>query len=62
MDKPKLKLVGEDGNAYNILGLAKKAGERAGWTKEQWKEFLEKAISGNYDYLLCTCMEHFDVQ
>jgi hypothetical protein len=56
-----LKLVGQDGNAYNILGLAKRAGKRAGWTKDQWTEFLNKAIAGNYDHLLRTCMEYFDV-
>ena len=61
-DRPRLKLVGEDGNAYNILGLAKRAGEKAGWTKEQWKEFLDKAVSGNYDHLLQTCMRFFDVE
>lgn len=31
--KPRLKLSGEDGNAFSILGRAKQAAEKAGWEK-----------------------------
>ena len=59
--KPKLKLVGQGGNAFMILGLAKRAADRAKWTKEQWDTVRTKATSGDYDHLLSTMCEHFEV-
>jgi len=35
MKKPKLKLVGEDGNAFSILGQARQAAKKAEWPKEK---------------------------
>lgn len=61
MSKPTIKLVGNDGNAFAILGNCKRAAQKAGWTTEQIKEFMDKAKSGDYNHLLCTCMEYFDV-
>lgn len=60
--KPKLKLVGEDGNAFFILGKAQRAAKKAGWSKEQIDAFMEEAQSGDYNNLLSTCMEYFDVE
>ena len=59
--KPKLKLIGQDGNAFAILGLAQREAKKAGWTKEKIEKFLEECMSGNYNHLLATCMDHFDV-
>lgn len=61
VDKPKLKLVGQDGNAFIILGLARRAAKKANWPDERWEEFDAKAKSGDYDNLLRVCMEYFDV-
>ncbi len=61
MPKPKLKLVGEDGNAFMVLGLAARAARRAGWTREQIQEYQAEATSGDYDNLLAVTCEHFDV-
>lgn len=58
--KPKLKLVGEDGNVFAILGRARKAARLAGWTDDQWTEFHKEATSFDYDHVLQACMEHFD--
>jgi len=60
--KPKLKLVGFDGNAFSILGRAKQVAQKAGWTKEEIDAFLKKAMSKDYDNLLRVCMEKFDVR
>jgi hypothetical protein len=60
--KPRVKLVGENGNAFAILGRCREAARKAGWTSERIKEFTDKATSGNYNNLLCTCMEYFDVR
>lgn len=60
MNKPKLKLIGEDGNAFFILGRALSAAKNAGWTKEQIEEYSTKAKSGDYNNLLCVTMEYFN--
>ena len=62
MEKPVVKLVGEDGNAFAILGRCRAVAKKAGWTPEQIKEFMDKAMSGDYDHLLGTCTEYFDVR
>ena len=60
-EKPKLRLIGEDGNAFFILGKARKVALEAGWTKEKIDEFMTKATAGNYDHLLSVCREYFDI-
>lgn len=60
-EKPKLKLIGEDGNVFSILARAKKSAKNAGWTVEKFTEFMEKAMAGDYDHCLRMCQEHFDV-
>jgi hypothetical protein len=59
--KPKLKLIGKDGNAFAILGNAKKAAQKAGWTKDQIKEYMDKAMSSDYNHLLAVTAEYFEV-
>lgn len=60
--KPKLKLVGEDGNAFAVLGAAQRAARNAGWTKEQIDAYRTEAMSGDYDNLLAVTQEYFDVR
>ena len=60
-EKPKLRLVGQDGNAFNVLGLARRAAKRAEWPQEKIDAFMKEATSGDYDNLLTTCMKYFDV-
>jgi len=62
MTKPKVTLVGEDGNAFSILGRCKRSMREAKLPDEAWKKFQEEATSGNYDHLLQTVMTHFDVR
>jgi hypothetical protein len=57
----KLKLVGYDGNAFVILARAHAAAKKAGWTPEEIKKYNDEATSGDYDHLLQTTMEYFDV-
>ena len=61
MSKPKLKLIGEDGNVFYILGKAVREARRAGWPEEKIAEFKEKAMSADYDNALRVCMDYFDV-
>jgi hypothetical protein len=60
--KPSVKLVGQDGNAFAILARCRAAARRAKWTPERIQEFADKASSGDYNNLLCVCMEYFDVR
>ncbi len=61
IEKPVLAIIGHDGNAFAILAAARKAARRAGWTDEQIAAMTEKATSGDYDDLLRTMMDYFDV-
>ena len=60
-EKPKIKLVGVNGNAYNILGIAKEALMNADADSEYVDQYLEEAMSGDYDHLLLTTMNYCEV-
>ena len=57
-----LQLTGKDGNAFNILGICLQAMRRAGLSQEERDAFQAEATSGNYDHLLATCIEWFNVE
>jgi len=59
--RPKVKLIGADGNAFMIMGLCQRAALRAGWSRCDVAAFMERAKGGDYDHLLRTVMEEFDV-
>lgn len=62
MGKPKLKLTGLYGNAFSIIGRALKAAKASGsFSNDDIEKFKKEAKSGDYDNLLQTCMEYFDV-
>jgi len=50
----KVALVGEDGNAFAILGRVSKALRRAGVSQAERDAFTAQATSGDYDHLLTT--------
>lgn len=60
-EKPRLRLSGQDGNAFMLLGLAHRAAKKAGWSKEQWEKVRTEATSGDYDHLLTTLGDNFEV-
>jgi hypothetical protein len=59
--KPRVKLVGQDGNAFHVIGLCKRAADKAGWTKEEWQLVRDAMMASDYSHLLAVAMEHFDV-
>jgi hypothetical protein len=61
MSKPKLKLEGEDGNAFAIIGRAVAVAKKAGWSKEKIEEYRANAMSGDYDNLIVVTLKSFDV-
>jgi hypothetical protein len=59
--KPEVKLVGEDGNVFNVIGRVSKALKGAGMKAES-AEFTAKAFaSESYDAVLRLAMEYCEV-
>lgn len=56
-----VKLVGEDGNAFAILGRVQKEMRRNKVPKEVIDAYLAEATSGDYDHLLRVTMDYVDV-
>ena len=52
-----VKLVGEDGNAFSILGRVSSALRNAGASKEERDLFQKEATSGDYSHLLGVVMD-----
>lgn len=50
-------LVGEDGNAFAIMGRVIKALKRNGVTQEECDKYYDEATSGDYDNLLRVTMD-----
>ncbi len=57
----KVKLIGNDGNAFVILGTVQKALKDHG-RSDLVDEFLKEAMSGDYDHLLQTCCKYVEVE
>jgi len=56
-----VELTGQDGNAFAVLGAVKKAMRRADVPRDEIQEFLDEAMSGDYDHLLQTVMATVEV-
>lgn len=56
----KYSLIGVDGNAFAIMGYTAKALRREG-LGAQIPEMQSKAMSGDYNNLICVCMEYVDM-
>lgn len=62
MSKPICKLIGEDGNIFNLVGIASRALRRAGLVAEA-KEMSDKVFtSTSYDHALQIIMEYVEVE
>jgi hypothetical protein len=55
-------LLGPEGNAFCVLGRCQEAARKAGWTTEQINEFMDKAMSGDYNNVLDCAEEAFKVK
>ena len=58
----KVRLVGEDGNAFAILGRCGAAMRKAGYPRSFIDTFVTEATAGNYDDLLATVMRYVVVE
>tara|TARA_R100001463_G_scaffold28798_3_gene65855 strand:- start:5300 stop:5515 length:216 start_codon:yes stop_codon:yes gene_type:complete len=55
-----VQLIGEDGNAFAILGRCAREARRAGVDRDEVEAFKEEAMKGDYNHLLRTCMRWFN--
>ena len=53
-ERPTVKLIGEDGNAFSILARVRRALRRSGYSEAKVEEFTEEATSSDYNHLLAT--------
>ncbi|QNO13340.1 hypothetical protein HYG86_00385 [Alkalicella caledoniensis] len=61
--KPKCRLIGEDGNIFNLMGIAARTLKKAGQSekaKEMTRQITTEAKS--YDEALQVLMEYVDVE
>ena len=58
----KVKLIGEDGNAFAIMAKVKKALREAGFSGDFIRIFEQQCMAGNYDDLLQTVMSYVEVE
>lgn len=57
-NKPILKIIGEDGNAFSILGKAHRVAKK---NNMDWYKIRDEATSGDYENLLIVMTEYFEV-
>lgn len=57
-----VKLTGNDGNAFSIMGAVSKAIRKAGATQEEIEDYMNESMSGDYDNLLRTAMKWVNVE
>ena len=55
----KYTLVGVNGNAFSVMGYTGNALRKEG-LGHLVEEMENKAVSGNYNNLLCVCMDYVD--
>ena len=51
-------LVGQNSNAYHLLGGWADAATKNRWNKEDIDKVIEQATSGDYENLLCVLATH----
>ncbi len=56
-----VRLVGEDGNAFAIMGRVSMAMRRAKVPPQEVKNFTEECMSRDYDHLLQTVMKWVNI-
>ena len=54
-------LIGQDGNAFVLLGGWRRPARREGWSNEDINKVADKATSGDYNNLLSVLSAHCDM-
>lgn len=56
-----VRLIGQDGNAFAVLSACHRAMQEADLPADVYTKFHEEATRGNYDHLLATAMDWFEI-
>ena len=59
--KPVVRLSGQDGNAFAIIGACRKAWRGDGKDNTSFEPIKADMMSGDYDHLLQVALKHFTV-
>lgn len=61
MTKPRCKLIGEDGNIFNLMGIASRTLKKAGM-KDKADEMVKRIMeSGSYNEALAVISEYVEI-
>ena len=60
--KPKAKLIGVDGNIFNLIGITSRSLKRAGQNDKATEMSKRVMNSGSYDEALSIIMEYVEVE
>lgn len=61
-EKPVVKLIGLNGNAFFVMGKVKRALQKAGADREYIDQYLSEATFGDYHHLLAVSMKYVDIE
>lgn len=56
-----VELVGQDGNAFAIMGAVSRALKKAGVSSDEVEQYRQESMSGDYDNLIKTAMNWVSV-
>lgn len=62
MDKPRCKLIGEDGNIFNLLGIASKTLKKEGLEDDADEMIKRVTSSESYLQALAVISEYVDIE
>jgi hypothetical protein len=62
MEKPKVKLIGEDGNIFNLMGITGKALRKAGQADKATEMNRKIMKCASYEQALSVIMEYCEVE
>ena len=57
-----VKLIGNDGNAFVIMGAVSNALKKNGVSEEEIEEYMTQSMSGDYNNLLTTALKWVNVK
>lgn len=58
----RVQMIGEDGNAFAVMGRVVAALRKAGASREATDEYTAEAMAGDYDHLLQVTMRWVEVE
>lgn len=60
LDEKLYHLVGQDGNAYFLMGYTSQSMRHEGFTEDEVKAMYADAQSSDYNHLICVCSDYIE--